>query len=359
MIASGRVKTATIEPPSRVSGGRFRALFETAAADNGFLRIGVARADTPSHWPSFDAWIEAGFHASMEYLERSRAVRRRPSELLPGARTVVVLAHAYPFGDPAAGDGTRTARYALAEDYHRTLRRKAERVVAAVRDAGGAFSSRICVDSAPLNERDFAAAAGIGWIGKNGMVLNREDGSWFLLCEILTDLDLPLDAPQADQCGNCTRCLDACPTDAFVRPGILDAARCLSYWTIEQRDVIPDAVAARMDGWVFGCDVCQEVCPYNRAVDPSAFDRTPPTLGALLETGAAEWKRRFGDTPLARAGAAGMRRNAAAAAASADARDLLPALERLARGPHPVVAEQARRAVAEQARRAPAGQRRP
>jgi len=144
-----------------------------------------------------------------------------------------------------------------------------------------------------------------------------------------------------------------------VRPGILDAARCLSYWTIEQRDVIPDAVAARMDGWVFGCDVCQEVCPYNRAVDPSAFDRTPPTLGALLETGAAEWKRRFGDTPLARAGAAGMRRNAAAAAASADARDLLPALERLARGPHPVVAEQARRAVAEQARRAPAGQRRP
>jgi epoxyqueuosine reductase len=345
MIASRRVKTATIEPSPRDSGRRLRALFEAAASENGFQRIGIARADAPPHWREFEAWIASGYHASMAYLERSRDLRRHPATLLPGARSVIVLAHAYPAGEPVAADGARTARYALAEDYHRTLRRKAGAVVAAVRAAGVAFASRICVDSAPLNERDFAAAAGIGWIGKNGMVLNREDGSWFLLCEIVTDLDLPADAPQTDQCGNCTRCIDACPTDAFVRPGVLDAGRCLSYWTIEQRGVIPEDVAARMNGWVFGCDVCQEVCPYNGAVDLSSFERTPPTLEAMLDTGSAEWKRRFGDTPLARAGAAGMRRNAAAAAGGAPSPGLLPVLERLARGSHPVVAEQARRAV--------------
>ena len=345
MIASRGVKTATVEPSPRPSGEPLRPLFEAAAIENGFLRIGVARAETPPHWANYERWIAAGRHASMGYLERSRHLRRDPGALLPGARSVIVLAHGYPAGDPSAGDGTRTARYALGEDYHRSLRRKCERVVAAVRSAGVRFASRICVDSAPLNERDFAAAAGIGWIGKNGMVLNREEGSFFLLCEIVTDLLLPADSPQTDHCGSCTRCLDACPTDAFVEPGVLDAGRCLSYWTIEQRGVIPDPIASRLGGWVFGCDVCQEVCPYNRAVETSALARTPPGLDALLETGAAEWKRRFADTPLARAGAAGMRRNAAAVAGKSGSPALLPALERLASGPHPVVAEQARRAA--------------
>ena len=345
MIASGGVKTAIVEPSPRPSGEPLRPLFEAAATENGFLRIGIARAEAPPHWREYERWIAAGRHASMGYLERSRARRRDPAALLPGARTVIVLAHGYASADPAAADGTRTARYALAEDYHRTLRRKCERVVAAVRAAGVSFASRICVDSAPLNERDFAAAAGIGWIGKNGMVLNREDGSFFLLCEIVTDLDLPADSPQTDHCGSCTRCLEACPTGAFVEPKVLDAERCLSYWTIEQRGAIPDAVASRLRGWVFGCDICQEVCPYNRPVETSALARTPPRNDDLLETGASEWKRRFADTPLARAGAAGMRRNAAAVAGGSGSRAHLPALERLAGGAHPVVAEQARRAA--------------
>jgi len=351
MIASRDVKTALAAPPPRVSASdsdaeprHVRALFERAAEAQGFRRFGVAPARPPAHGNVFERWLQNGFHATMDYLPASRGLRADPATLLPGARSVLVLSHAYSAADPSAPDGARTARYALAEDYHRTLRRKCDLVVASVRAAGVEFEARICVDSAPLNERDFAASAGIGWVGKNGMILNREDGSYFLLCEILLDIALPFDALRTDHCGSCTRCLDACPTDAFVAPRVLDASRCLSYWTIEQREVIPEEIVERMNGWVFGCDICQEACPYNRPIEAGSFDREAPTLRALLETGSAEWKRRWADTPLARAGAAGMRRNAAAAASGAGAADLLPALAARVAGDHAVVAEQARRA---------------
>ena len=352
MIASAAVVTAGIDAPRRAGAPpdgremrRRRDLFAGAARAEGFRRIGIAAAGPAPSAAAFSAWLDAGFHASMRYLERSRGLRADARSLLPDARSVVVLAAPAPSGDPAAADGTRTARYALAPDYHRTLRRRCQRVVAAVRAEGVAFEARICVDSAPLAERAFAAVSGIGWIGKNAMLMNAEDGSALLLCAIVTDLALPPDAPQAERCGACTRCLDACPTSAFPRPGVVDANRCLSYWTIEQRGVIPDEIARELGGRVFGCDVCQEVCPYNAAIDTGTFERVPPSLADLLGTGAAAWKRRFGDTPVARAGAAGMRRNAAAAAAAGGRRDLLPVLASLARGSHPVVAEQASRAV--------------
>jgi epoxyqueuosine reductase len=320
-------------------------LFSRAARTEGFRRIGVAEAGPAPRAAEFAAWLDAGMHGSMAYLERTRDLRADARSLLPEARSVVVLADAYPAGRPEAADGTRTARYALAGDYHRTLRARCERVIAAVRAAGVEFAARVCVDSAPLAERAFAAAAGLGWIGKNGMLMNAEDGSWLLLCAIVTDLDLPADAPEAERCGSCTRCLDACPTEAIPRPGIVDANRCLSYWTIEQRGVIPESITEQMHGWVFGCDVCQEVCPYNAAVETASLERRPPALAELLDTGAAEWKRRFGDTPIARAGAAGMRRNAAAVAEGRRDRGMLPAIRALAAGKHPVVAAQAGRAL--------------
>jgi len=320
-------------------------LFSRAARAEGFRRIGVAAAGPAPRAAEFDAWLDAGMHGSMEYLERTRRLRADARSLLPGARSVVVLADAYPAGSPEAPDGTRTARYALAGDYHRTLRERCDRLVTAVRATGVEFAARVCVDSAPLAERAFAAAAGLGWIGKNGMLMNAEDGSWLLLCAIVTDLELPTDAPEAERCGTCTRCLDACPTEAIPRPGVVDANRCLSYWTIEQRGVIPESIAEKMRGWVFGCDVCQEVCPYNAAVETASLERRPPALADLLETGAAEWKRRFGDTPITRAGAAGMRRNAAAVAEGRRDRGMLPSIRALAAGKHPVVAAQAGRAL--------------
>jgi epoxyqueuosine reductase len=322
-----------------------RDILESLAKARGFSRIGVAAAAPAPHRAEFREWISEGRHGSMAYLEKTRELRSDPRTLLPEARSVVVLAMPYPAAEPSASDGTRTARYALAEDYHRTLRAKCESLVEAWKaETGTAMSHRVCVDSAPLAERDFAAAAGIGWIGKNGMVLNDE-GSYFLLCEILTDADLPADAPVDERCGSCTRILDACPTSAFLRPGVLDATLCLSYWTIEQRSEIPEEIVARLGGWVFGCDVCQEACPYNQAIDTAPLERRPPELSDLLGMGSSEWKRSLRDTPLSRAGPAGLRRNAAAVAESLSRKDLLPVLQRLAASRHPIASAQAAAAV--------------
>jgi epoxyqueuosine reductase len=322
-----------------------RETLESLAKARGFSRIGIAPAVGPPHDAGFRRWIAEGRHGSMAYLEKTRQLRSDPRTLLSGARSIIVLASSYPAGEPAAADGARVARYALAADYHRTLRAKCESLVEEWKAKTGArMRHRVCVDSAPLAERDFAAVAGIGWIGKNGMVLN-EGGSYFLLCEILTDLPLPFDGPVEERCGSCTRCLDACPTSAFLEPGVLDATRCLSYWTIEQRGPIPESIVAHMGGWVFGCDLCQEACPYNRAIEPEAFERQPSALSELLEMRASQWRRRFRDTPVSRAGAAGIRRNAAAVAESLSRRDLLPALQALAASPHPSVSRQAAAAV--------------
>ncbi len=176
------------------------------------------------------------------------------------------------------------------------------------------------------------------------MVMNENDGSYFLLCEILLDIELPEDSPVAERCGSCVACLDACPTQAFVRPGVLDAARCISYWTIEQRGVIPPEISQKLSGWVFGCDICQEACPYNEAVPKSELPRHPPDLSGLLTMRSSLWRREFRDTPFSRAGVAGLKRNAAALAGASGRRDLLSRLAESARDPHPVVAAQAKRA---------------
>jgi epoxyqueuosine reductase len=196
---------------------------------------------------------------------------------------------------------------------------------------GDAWSARVCVDSTPLSER----ASGLGWIGKNGCLIDEELGSWFLLAEILTDLDLPPDAPVAESCGACTRCLDACPTEAFLEPGLLDAGRCLAYWTIEHRGPMPDAWKAAIGAHVFGCDVCQEVCPWNAPVralpvlaPPPA---PPPTRAEVLAMGKGAWRRRFGKTAVNRAARRGLQRNAAASAGATRDGACRPGLESASR----------------------------
>jgi epoxyqueuosine reductase len=244
----------------------------------------------------------------------------------------------------AAADGSRVARYAAGPDYHGTLRDRATRAARVASERiGGEIRWRVCVDSTPIAERSFAAAAGLGWIGKNGCLIDRELGSWLLLAEIVTDADLPADEPVAEMCGSCSRCLEACPTDAFVAPGVLDANRCLAYWTIEHRGPIPDQVKPAIGAQVFGCDICQDVCPWNhpkpqRSALPSPTGRgdggegaAPPTRAQWLSMGPGEWRRRFGATALNRAGRRGLQRNAAiSAAAEADA-SVLPSLPRARR----------------------------
>lgn len=305
------------------------------AIGHGFDAVGFARA---SHLPGggyYKAWIEAGHAGSMRYLARDPDKRCDPRTLLPGARSVICLAASYarPKAEdaaPAAGPPSgRVARYARGRDYHRVLHERLAAVIAEMRaQLNDPFEARAFVDTGPIVEREWAARAGIGWIGKNTLVLHPQLGSYIFLCEIVTTLDLPPDPPATDHCGTCTRCLDACPTDAFPAPYQMDASRCISYLTIEHRGDIDPDLAGRMDDWVFGCDICQEVCPFNTRPEPTADPalgaaHTPPRLplDPLVELRASGYRRLTRGTALTRATAGMLRRNAAIARANAARRD--------------------------------------
>ncbi|HLQ46995.1 MAG TPA: tRNA epoxyqueuosine(34) reductase QueG, partial [Planctomycetaceae bacterium] len=256
-----------------------------------------------------------------------------PRGVLPPVRSVIMLAMNYRTQEPSAQQEKRgsdraglcgqVSRYAWgSRDYHDVLRERLKPLADVLHEQRPGCRTRGVVDTAPLLERDFARLAGLGWFGKNTMLLNKRLGSWFFLAAMLTDVDLPADEPhQTSHCGTCTRCLDACPTDAFVEPGVLDARRCISYLTIELRDQpIPTELRSQMGDWVFGCDVCQEVCPWNRKAPESrepAFaprtDLNPADLERLLQLDAAGFEAAFSETPLHRAGRAGLLRNAATA----------------------------------------------
>jgi epoxyqueuosine reductase len=316
-------------------------------AQAGFAGFGVARAGPPPRFERFRDWIASGRHAGMRYLADTLPVRESPESLLPGARSIVCLSFPHPAGPRVAGDGSRFARYAGDADYHGTLRSRALAAAGeARRRLGGDWTYRVCVDSTPLSERAFAAAAGLGWIGKNGCLLDARHGSYVLLAEIVTDLDLPADEPVAEQCGSCTRCLEACPTQAFLAPGLLDAARCLAYWTIEHRGEIPDRWKLALGDQVFGCDLCQEVCPWNAPLASlTAAEKPVPTRAEILGMGKGAWRRRFGTTAVNRAARRGLQRNAAASAGACLDSACRPALDRAAQVAEPGLADAARWAL--------------
>ena len=312
--------------PDRVIAAR---VFREEADREGFSRFGVARAEDAPRHERFAHWIDSGLHAGMEYLADTRDARRHPAAVLSGARSVVCLAAPYSPEPWVAADGARYARYARGSDYHGSLRGRALRVVeGARRRLPGDWSSRVCVDSTPIAERAFAAAAGLGWIGKNGCLIDAAQGSYLLLAEIVTDLDLPVDAPVAEQCGSCVRCLDSCPTGALVAPAVLDASRCIAYWTIEHVGPVPEERKAALADHVFGCDVCQEVCPWNAPLEAGPLGAPPPTRAEVLGMGRGPWRRRFGATAVNRATRRGLQRNAAISAGVRADRACLPALER-------------------------------
>jgi epoxyqueuosine reductase len=316
--------------PDRLFGA---AVFREEARRHSFVRVGIALAGEPERFERFRGWVAEGHHAGMKYLETTTETRSDPGRLLPGARSIVCLAARQADRPPVASDGARLARYAFGPDYHGTLRENALRVARAAAERLGDFRYRVCVDSTPLAERSFAAAAGLGWIGKNGCLIDSEHGSFLLLAEIVTDLDLAPDDPVSERCGSCVRCLEACPTGAFLEPGLLDAGRCLAYWTIEHRGPIPDGMKEKIGQSVFGCDICQDVCPWNKplplAQAPGNGD-SAPTRRQWLEMGPGEWRRRYGATALNRAGRRGLQRNAAASAGACGDRSSLPVLPRAA-----------------------------
>jgi len=290
---------------------------KAVAASLGFLASGVTDLVPTPHARELDAWLEAGYAGTMRYLHRQAALRREPARIVAGARSAVVVLDNYFHPDtPADAVPPRIAKYARGTDYHIATMRRIEKLADFLRSCGAKIA-RPFVDAGPVPERELAQRAGLGWIGKNTMLLRPGSGSFFFVGVVLTDLEFEPDpAFEADRCGSCTLCLDACPTEAFVGPRVLDATRCISYLTIEHRGPIPSEFGAKFEGWAFGCDICNDVCPWNqRFAAPSAhsaFKRrdTPGKAPDYFETmSEGDFDGRFGDTPLERPGLDGMRRN--------------------------------------------------
>ncbi len=319
------------------------------ALELGFDRAGVAALAPAAHGESFVRWLERGDHAGMGWLERRVELRLDPGKLLDGgARSAVCVAlqyHPLQGEEEPAGDlWPRVARYARGRDYHDVMERRLRELARRIEEAFPGRRARGWVDTGPVLERDLAAAAGLGAPAKNTHLLHPDGGSWFLLGEVLMELDLEPDAPVADLCGSCTRCLEACPTGALPEPYRLDSRRCISYWTIEHRGWIPESLRAELDGWVFGCDVCQEVCPWNAEPEPGdhAELRLPPEraeldLVGLLALDRAGWLRRLRVSPLKRPKLAGLRRNAAVAMGARRDPRYGPALAAALADPEPLV----------------------
>jgi epoxyqueuosine reductase len=295
----------------------------------GFDLVAIGPAGPPDHVAAFDEWLDAGHGATMGYLERGRDKRADPERVLPGARSVVVCALGY-FQGPTANGPSGIARYAWGEDYHAVMEPRLRALADVVAGLAPGAATRAYVDTGPLLERDLAARAGLGWIGKNTMLLHPRLGSFFFIGTVLTTAELEPDAALPDRCGSCRRCLDACPTEAFVAPYVLDSRRCIAYLTIEHRGPIPADLRAGVGTWMFGCDVCQDVCPWNRrapATQEAAFGPRPaPPLAKLLALDEVAYRERLRGSPLKRTRREGLARNAAVALGNHGSPDDVPAL---------------------------------
>ncbi|MCG8455396.1 MAG: tRNA epoxyqueuosine(34) reductase QueG [Holophagales bacterium] len=308
--------------PDPGTPGERAQLLRTWALEAGFTRAGVARLEPSAQGRHLRRWVERGDHAGMDWIARRLEVREDPSRLLPGARSALCVALQYhPLAGEAEVEGDlwpRVARYARGRDYHDLMGKALKALARRIEEAFPGATTRPYVDTGPILERELAARAGLGVQGKNTNLLHRRWGSYFLLAELLTSLELEPDEPLADLCGRCTRCLDHCPTGALPEPYRLDSRRCISYWTIEHRGAFPEEVRPLIGEWVFGCDICQEVCPYNYKARPGdhARLRLPPErreldLAGLLALDREAYVARFVRSPMKRPKLAGLKRNAA------------------------------------------------
>lgn len=332
------------------SGGQKPSLSQQVKAfakGLGFDPVGITTAEPAEEAESrLQEWLRAGYAASMNYMQRERPRRGHPRDLLPEARSMICLAFNYYPGEVEARREPRSrgriARYAVGSDYHKILKKKLRRLESYLVERGGTQTkTKSLVDSSPFLEREFARRAGVGFIGKNTHLMTLKHGSWVFLAEVLTSLELEPDAPISAHCGTCTQCLQACPTRALREPFVLDARRCISYWTIEHRGPIPEELEPLMEDWVFGCDRCQEVCPFNRK--PTLTRESQFRQGVIVETELpleellqldheAAFRERFRQSPLLRPKREGMVRNALVAAQNQLARDAAAYIRKLAEG---------------------------
>jgi epoxyqueuosine reductase len=344
----------------------------------GFILAGVTAPDPPPHTSTFEDWLAQGRHGTMDYLatERSRARRADPREIMPECKSILVLATPYSppvhppiaahqmsnenanpsaeMGEPEGG----IASYAWGEDYHDVLPKRMKALVQFIEEQVGApIKNRWYTDTGPILERDLAQRAGIGWIGKNTCLIHPKHGSYFLLSEILLDLALEPDPPfVTDHCGTCTLCIEACPTDCILSDRTIDATRCISYLTIELKDEVPTELRHKIGNWVFGCDICQMVCPWNRFAgegDPAFGNDSPHhSLTEELSISAQEFNQRFKGTPVKRAKRRGYLRNVAVALGNTGDMHALPVLQNALDHEEPLVREHAQWAIEKISKRA-------
>ncbi len=287
--------------------------------DLGFDYCGIARAvPLDEDARRLERWLNKGMNGSMHYMENHFELRIDPGKLVPGARSVITLLMNYFPARQQAQEGPRVAKYAYGQDYHEVIRPRLQQLLRLIREQIGEVNGRGFVDSAPVLERSWAVRSGLGWVGKNGNLLNKGSGSFFFIATLIVDLELEYDDPFAgDYCGTCRKCIDACPTEAILEDKVVDGSKCISYFTIELKDLlIPDPLKGQFGDWLFGCDVCQDVCPWNRFSTPTneiAFSPIP----AILNFSTSDWeelteegfKQLFRDSALNRSKFAGIQRN--------------------------------------------------
>jgi epoxyqueuosine reductase len=331
---------------------RLKTRLVAFARELGFDSCRVTACASPAHGREFGEWLSDGAHGEMEYMARGAEKRHDPQKILPGTKSIVVLALNYFQGDAPHSDAAtgKIARYAWGDDYHDIITAKLRKIDNFLCELGG--EQKCYVDTGPVLERDFAAEAGIGWHGKSTMLINEQLGTWFFLAEVLTTLELPADPPAQDRCGTCVRCIEACPTGAITAPHKLDARRCISYLTIELKSAIPLELRPLIGDRVFGCDDCLDACPWNRFAQvsrESAFAAGPSAtnfaLRDYLKLNDAEFRNLFRNSPIKRIKRRGFLRNVCVGLGNVGTRDDLPALEQAARDPEPLIAEHAQWAI--------------
>lgn len=344
--------------------GQLALAIKQKARQLGFSLAGLTTPAAPAHLDIYQRWLAAGRHAEMAYLGDKRATERRADSMLilPECRSIIVLG--VPYSNPQTASPSneppprgRVAAYAWGDDYHLVLPERLQALGNFIEEqVGHPVPNRYYTDTGPILERELAMRAGLGWIGKNTCLINPQSGSYFLLAEILLGLDLPPDPPFAtDQCGSCSRCLDACPTGCILPDRTLDARRCISYLTIENKAEIPAGLRSLTGNWVFGCDICQAVCPWNIRFAPESGDPAfaphpglpDPALAEELTLTPQTFNTKFKNSPLKRAKRRGYLRNIAIAAGNSRQTELLPALEQAQRDDEPLVKEHAQWAIAQ------------
>jgi epoxyqueuosine reductase len=337
----------------------FKQDIKNEARRLGFILAGVTTPEPPPHLSTFERWLEAGRHGEMAYLANGRSRMRRadPRQILPECKSILVLAA--PYADPKSAEASevrapgpvgRVASYAWGDDYHEVFIPKLQELVEFIeQQAGHPVPNRYYTDTGPILERDLAQRAGLGWIGKNTCLINPKQGSYFLLAEILLGIELEPDTPlTTDHCGTCTRCIEACPTECILPDRTIDARHCISYLTIELKDDIPDELRLLLADWIFGCDVCQMVCPWNRfATDTIEESFAPrldvprPSLTRELELTLETFSRKFKGSPVKRTKRRGYLRNVAVVAGNSGDENTIPALEKAGKDAEPMVRDHA------------------